>query len=121
MRLLLDEMISFRIAQELRDLGHDVEAIKRDRAEFESTPDIEIVRQLAREERAIVTNNVKDFVPIHNHLITAGEEHAGMLFTDDQSLPRNKASIPLWVQTLADVLRAQGDEAALKNRIRHLP
>lgn len=121
MKLLLDEMISFRVAAELRARGHDVEAIKRDRADLESTPDVEIVRQLARERRAIVTNNVKDLMPIHHRFAGMGESHAGMVFTHDSSLPRSKASIPLWAQTLETLLAAHPDDDALKDQVLHLP
>ena len=109
-KLLLDEMISLRIAAELRGRGHDVEAIKRDRPELESTAD-----------RTIVTNNVKDYLPIHHQVIAAGEEHAGMIFTYDDTMPRNKTSTPLWVRSLEALLTGHVKPGALKNRVHHLP
>jgi predicted nuclease of predicted toxin-antitoxin system len=119
-RLLLDEMISYRIAAELRSRGHDVEAIKRDRPELESIPDQAIVATLAAEERVIVTNDVDDFQPIHQRLIRAGKDHAGMVFTYDETMPRNKRSVPLWVTRLEDLLASHPADDALKNRVHHL-
>lgn len=121
MKLLLDEMISPRIARELRGGEFDVQAIKSDRPDLESVADLEIVRRLAAEKRAVVTNDVLDFQLIHNQMAAAGEEHFGMLFTNDATMPRNKASIPLWVKTLKAILEANPADDALRNRVRHLP
>jgi hypothetical protein len=49
-RLLLDEMISPRIARELRGRGHDVQAIKKDRPDLTSRGDREIVLQMAGDD-----------------------------------------------------------------------
>src|SRR5687767_13418014 len=113
-------MISFRIATELRTQGHDVVAIKRDRPHLESTPDIDIVRQATRESRTIVTNNVKDFMPIHHNLVATNEDHAGILFTTDKKLPRSKKTLGLWVQSLESVLTANPDDDAFKNKVAFL-
>lgn len=118
MKLLLDEMISPRIARELRGEGFDVQAIKSDRPDLETVADREIVRRIAAEKRAMVTNDVLDFQLIHNQLMAAGEEHYGILFTSDATMPRNKASIPLWVRTLKKLLEAGSTDDALRNRVR---
>jgi hypothetical protein len=51
------------------------------------------VVSLARaERRAIVTNNVRDFRPLHAELVAAGGEgHAGMVFVP-ANVPRTKAA-----------------------------
>ncbi len=121
MRLLLDEMISPRTARELREAGYDVQAVKRDRPELSGKSDRELVLRMATERRAIVTNDVEDFEIIHEQLLAAGEEHHGMIFTDDATMPRNKGAIPQWVQTLAGLLAAHTDEDWLRNQIHHLP
>ena len=120
MRLLLDEMISPRVARELRRHGHDVQAIKQDRADLASRGDREIVRLMAAEGRAIVTNDVADFQRIHDNHIAMGEAHHGMIFTFDATLPRTKAAIPQWVEALGGLLAEYRDEDALRNRIHHL-
>jgi predicted nuclease of predicted toxin-antitoxin system len=118
--LLLDEMISPRIARELREDGHDVQAIKKDRPELSGLPDREIVGLMASERRTIVTNDIDDFYPIHNRMLAAGEQHAGMIFTSDATLPRNRASVPLWVARLGELLAAREDDDALHNRVQHV-
>jgi predicted nuclease of predicted toxin-antitoxin system len=121
LRLLLDEMISPRIARELRSHGFDVQAIKSDRPDLETVADREIVRRMAAEKRAVITNDVLDFQLIHNRLLAAGGEHFGMVFTFDDTMPRNKPSVPLWVRTLRRLLGANPSDDALRNRVRHLP
>jgi predicted nuclease of predicted toxin-antitoxin system len=120
-KLLLDEMISPKIARELRGRGDfDVQAIKGDRPDLEAIADREIVRRIAVERRTLVTNDVLDFQLIHNQMLAAGEEHYGLIFTSDSTMPRNKASIPLGVSALEKVLTEHSAEDALKNRVRHL-
>lgn len=121
MKLLLDEMISPRIARELRKDGHDVQAVKQDRPDLASRADRELIRKMAAERRVIVTNDVADFQAIHDQILAAREEHHGMIFTFDATMPRNKSAIPQWVQTLADLLAAHIDEDWLRNQIHHLP
>lgn len=121
MKLLLDEMISPKIARELRGRGFDAQAIKADRPDLEAVADREIVRRIAVERRAIVSNDVLDFQLIHNQMMSAGEEHYGMVFTNDATMPRNKASVSLWVKTLAKLLKTNPSNEALRNRVRHLP
>jgi predicted nuclease of predicted toxin-antitoxin system len=115
-RLVLDEMISFRVASRLRSLGHDVVAIKRDRPELEQRADAELVRDLASERRAIVTTNVRDFRIVHERMLARSEDHYGIILTFDDTLPRSKSSITLWVQTLDAFLRAHARDDALRNR-----
>jgi predicted nuclease of predicted toxin-antitoxin system len=121
LRLLLDEMISPRIARELRNQGFDVQAIKSDRSDLETVADREIVPRMVAEKRAVVTNDVLDFQLIHNRLLAAGEEHYGLIFTNDASMPRNKASLPLWIRALRELLEANPADDALRNRVFHLP
>ncbi len=121
MKLLLDEMISPRIARELRAKDFDIQAIKSDRPDLETVADREIVRRMAAEKRAVVTNDVLDFQLIHSQLQASGEAHYGLVFTSDATMPRNKASIPLWVNTLKELLEANPADDALRNRVRHLP
>ena len=120
MRLLLDEMISPAIARELRERGFEVDAVKRDRPELEAVPDREIVQRMTAERRAVVTNDIADFLPIHERILASGEEHYGMLFTHDATLARNKAAVPTWVETLATFLAQHQADDALRSRVHYL-
>jgi predicted nuclease of predicted toxin-antitoxin system len=120
-RLLLDEMISPRIARDLREEGHDVQAIKKDRPDLIGRGDRELVRRMVTERRAIVTNDIADFQAIHDQCVAAGDGHYGMVFTFDATMPRTKDAIPQWVRTLSTLLADHGEENALRNRVHHLP
>jgi hypothetical protein len=120
LRLLLDEMISWRVAAELRGRGHDVVAVKRDRPGLESRLDPTVLASAASEQRAVVTNNVRDYHAAHERMRARGDDHYGVIYTYDDTLPRNKAAFPLWVSTLEAFLQAQPEDSALLNRVQHL-
>ncbi len=120
MKLLLDEMISPRIARQLRSKGFDVQAIKGDRPDLEALAEREIVRRMVVEKRVLVSSAVLDFQLIHNQLQAAGEEHYGLVFVSDSSVPRDKASASLHAKALKKLLKTNPADDALRNRVRHL-
>ena len=80
MKLLLDEMLAPAIARELRARGHDAEAIAG-HPDREALPDPEVLALARAEHRAVVTNNLRDYRPLHNDAITpGGPGHFGMIF-----------------------------------------
>lgn len=121
MKLLLEEMISWRIAVQLRSRGHDVVAVKRDRPQLERHIDPLVLAAAAAERRAVVTNNVRDYRLAHERTLARGDDHYGAIYTYDDTLARTKAAIPLWVTTLEQFLEAHPAEDALLNRTRVLP
>jgi hypothetical protein len=98
-----------------------VQAVKKDRPDLASRGDRDLVRQMATERRAIVTNDIADFQAIHDQCLAAGEEHYGMIFTFDATMPRTKDTLPRWVQALTKLLAEHAHEDALRNRVHHLP
>ena len=79
-KLMLDEMLSPAIAQQLRDRGHDVETIKGDPL-HEALSDPEVMNLARAQGRALVTNNLVDFRPLHHEAIApGGPGHFGMVF-----------------------------------------
>ncbi|MCY3559675.1 MAG: DUF5615 family PIN-like protein [bacterium] len=102
MRLLLDEMHAPRVAARLRERGHDAVAVK-ERAELTGMSDEDLLRAATADQRAVVTENVKDFAPLHQHIAAAGQNHAGLIFTHPRRFSR---SAPHHVQVLADALGA---------------
>lgn len=79
LRLLLDEMLSHRIARELRLRGHDVEAVNG-HPDWQAYSDREVFELARREGRAIVTNNVRDYRPLHHEAVQpGGRGHWGLI------------------------------------------
>lgn len=112
LRLALDHHYSPKIAQRLRDKEHDVLAVIELGWELEQD---EALLALCREEkRALLTNNVADFVVIARRWMAQGESHAGIVFTSDVSMPRSRKTIGRYVEALDRLMRERaGDEALL--------
>jgi hypothetical protein len=90
--LLLDEMFSDDIAGQLRKRGLDVLAVVADPG-LVGLPDDQVMAEAATAGRALVTANVKDFVPLDAQYRTTGRRHAGLIlvstetFRQDRSFP----------------------------------
>jgi predicted nuclease of predicted toxin-antitoxin system len=114
MRLLLDEMYPAAVAIALRDRGHDVIAVQEhqtlrqssDEALFDAAQDL---------GRAIVTENMVDFLPLHARTLGAGTSHHGLILTTNRRFPRHRRrAIGALVAALDQFLRSPlaRDEAA---------
>jgi hypothetical protein len=67
-------------ARELRARGHDVEAVAGS-PDREALSDPDVLALARAEHRAVVTNNLRDFRPLHHEAITpGGSGHYGMIF-----------------------------------------
>jgi hypothetical protein len=76
-RLFLDAHISGpRIAQALRNAGHDVRAADEER-ELDGVTDEELLSIATSEKRIMITFDVKDFPVIARRWAEAGRVHAG--------------------------------------------
>jgi hypothetical protein len=87
LRILLDAHVSGkRIANALRDAGHDVRAISEER-DLEGLDDPDVLSLAAHEGRILVTFNHRDFVPLLREWSEAGRPHAGcvLVFGIDHS------------------------------------
>ena len=112
MRLLLDEMYPPSLAAALRRRGHDVQAVK-ERSGLAGLDDEPIVLAVAEERRALVTENIRDFMPLVERLRSEGHRHYGVLFTSYRSFRRARATIGLYVRALDRYLRSHPGEDAL--------
>lgn len=70
----------------------------------------------ATERRAVVTNDVRDYRAAHDRTLARGDTHYGVVYTYDDTLPRSRASLPLWVATLDTFLATHPGEDALLNQ-----
>ena len=120
MKLLLDEMYSRRIAEQLRELGHDVVSAQ-ERVDLTGSSDRSLFELMRTERRTILTNNVKDFALLVAEAAQAGSPHAGVLFSSDRSLPRRRDRIQVYVDLLDSLMRAHPDDEGLADAVRWLP
>lgn len=87
MKLLLDEMCPAFIAEQLRARGHDAVSVHDEPGR--GTPDDEVFSHARSHGRAVVTENVRDFRPLAEALLVAGDNHAGVVFTIEKRWPRS--------------------------------
>lgn len=120
MRLVLDEMYSPQIASQLRSRNHDVLSVS-ERPDLMGRSDEELFAAMAADNRAIVTNNAADFVPLLQRAAADGTGHAGLLLTSDRSLPRTKAGIGRYVAVLDELLASHSADDSFRNQMRWLP
>jgi hypothetical protein len=105
--LLLDEMFSDTIAQQLRTKGHDVLAVVADPS-LVALPDDQILSRAAATGRALVTANIKDFMPLDARYRGAGQTHAGLVLVSAKTFPQNRSFASAVTSALAALLDERG-------------
>jgi hypothetical protein len=100
--LLLDEMFTDYIAQLLRGQGYDVISVVADTA-LAGLPDDQILAYATAEGRALVTANIRDFVPLDTRYRAAGQSHGGLILLSTKTFPKSRG-YPSAVATALAVL-----------------
>jgi hypothetical protein len=112
-KLLLDEMTP-AIARELRSRGHDVQAVAG-HPDREALSDPEVLALARTERRALVTNNLRDFRPLHHEaILPGGAGHFGMVFIPG-GYRRTKADTGRIITALEAILARHPGERDLAN------
>jgi predicted nuclease of predicted toxin-antitoxin system len=117
LRLLLDEMDPSAVAEQLRHRGYDVSAVT-ERSDLRSLDDPALFGLAQQERRAIVTENIADFIPLADAADQRGQRHQGLILIDPAKFPRgNQWTIGRLVAELEAVLKAYADDKP--RNIRH--
>lgn len=101
--LLLDEMLSDHIAQQLRAKGYDVISVVADPA-MVGLPDEQVLAYATTQGRALVTANIKDFVPLDGRYRAAGQPHAGLILVSTKAFPQSRGFPSAITASLATLL-----------------
>lgn len=110
MKLLLDAMFAPVIAEQLRQRGHDAEAATA-RSDLEKLRDPELFAAAQAEQRALVTNNVGDFLEQDQVYRERGASHYGLILTSDHRFRRAQGgAVGHLVLALDRFLRTQPTE-----------
>lgn len=118
MKLALDHHYPIAIADQLRRAGHDVvAAVERG---WQREPDEVLLTRCVAEGRALLTNNVGDFMVIARNWAVRGQSHLGLILTSDSSLPRTRANIGTYVKVLDALLRDHPNDDALADQVQWL-
>lgn len=106
MKLLLDEMYPPAIAEGLRARGHDAAAVA-ERPELRGLSDPSLFAAAQTEGRAVVTENVRDFVPLADDHESRGAAHHGLVFVHPAKHPRGDPRTIGVMVTALDALAAR--------------
>jgi hypothetical protein len=109
-KALLDEQLSPRVARVLRERGLDVKAVG-ERTDLPEASDREVVDLAAVEQRAIVTNDIKDFRPIAAQRLADGRGHAGLILLP-AARSRSRDATGMLADAIETVMRAHPDGIA---------
>ncbi len=101
--LLLDEMFSDDIAQQLRAKGYDVISAVADQT-LVGLPDDQVLAYATTAGRALVTANIKDFVPLDGRYRAAGQSHAGLVLVSTKTFPQSRGFPSAITSSLATLL-----------------
>ena len=101
--LLLDEMFSGLIAEQLRAAGHDVLAVVTDPA-LVTLSDDQILAHATTSGRALVTANIKDFMPLDARYRAASQTHGGLILVSSKTFPQDRAYSAAITKALAALL-----------------
>jgi hypothetical protein len=97
-KALVDEQLSPQTAVLLREAGYDVVAVA-DRDDLVGRSDRVVLEVAATEERAVITNNIKDFRPLSGERLAQGRRHTGLIL-----LPSRRTRTRAAVTTLAGAI-----------------
>ena len=107
MRAILDEQLSPHIAVLLRQAGYDVDAVAS-RQDLAGRGDRIIFEAAYGEDRALVTNNVKDFRPLAAEWLAQGRVHAGLILLPSKRT-RTRDTIAAVAAAIENTLRDHPD------------
>ncbi|WP_419924766.1 DUF5615 family PIN-like protein [Candidatus Poriferisocius sp.] len=93
MKLLLDEMHSPTVARVLQEAGHDVHAVSSDPL-LRGMDDANLLQFAADTNRAIVTENVRDFAILISRWATGDTPHPNVIFTGQNRFNRRTVAYP---------------------------
>lgn len=93
MKLLLDKMHAPNIAVDLAGEAFDVVAVAA-QSDLRGMADEELLTYAATDRRALVTENVADFMPLATQWATEQKTHSGLIFTNPKRFNRSTLAYP---------------------------
>lgn len=109
-KLHLNEHLSWHLADQLRRYGFDVTSTV-EQGMIEEDDEAQFAFAVSQ-QRAIVTINHKDFVPLHERYVSKGVDHWGIILSTEES-------VQVYRRRLLRLLNAMSAED-LKNQIKWL-
>lgn len=113
-------MLDPDIGIQLKTRDWDVESIQLEHRILIGQDDQSVLAHSTRALRVLVTDNARDFVPLHASWLGQGRSHAGLLIASSRQYPCAKKTVGVWVQGVDAFLR-QPPSASLDNQYIWLP
>jgi hypothetical protein len=118
-RLLLDEMYPARLARALRERGLDAEAVD-ERPPLRGLADEELLALAAREGRALLSENVADFMRLYGEWGGSGRAHAGIVIALSGRFSRTPADYEAFVAALVELCSQRPGRGVLADAVHFL-
>jgi predicted nuclease of predicted toxin-antitoxin system len=104
-KLLLDEMISAVVAEQLRARDHHVDAVI-ERRELRGLTDRDLFEYAQAAERSLVTYNRDDFLELDRRYRSENRRHCGIVILNLRRFPQGPVSIGPLVTSLGRLIVA---------------
>lgn len=116
--LLLDEMLSGVIAEQLRTREIDCVAVV-EHPQLIGATDEDLLAHAVDRHRVLVTANVADFAAIATDWRAAGREHSGLVYVTNRAVPHDRSFVGAIVSSMSalrssDRLPRPGTETFLR-------
>jgi predicted nuclease of predicted toxin-antitoxin system len=112
LKLLIDEHYPPSIAEQLRERGHDAVSAQEE-ADLRGMTDPDLFAEAQRRSRAVLTENVADYLVLDAEYRSRNLAHWGLILTSNRTFPRGKATtVGALVKALDELLL----EADLEDR-----
>jgi len=98
-------MVPRSIARELREAGHDVDAVV-EHPELRGLPDQEQFDQATADARTLVTYDTADYLPVAARRAAEGQEHPGLILLSPARFPQGAPAAV--VKSLGALLDGEG-------------
>jgi predicted nuclease of predicted toxin-antitoxin system len=115
LRVWLDSHLSPALARALRERGYDVVALQDEPRSLRSLPDELLLADAARQGRAIVTYNARDFAPLHKVFLAGRRSHAGIVLISSRAIRQDDIGGQL--RALAAFVDEHAGETDLRDRL----
>jgi hypothetical protein len=118
-KLLLDEMYPARLARALRERDVDAEGVD-ERGPLRGLADEELLVVAAREGRALVSENVADFMRLYGEWGASDRRHAGIVIALSSRFSLTPAGYEALVDSLVELCAQRPGREALADAVQFL-
>ncbi len=98
-------MLDPYIGVQLQRRRWDVESIQGEHQDMLGLADVVVLERATQLGRALVTDNIRHFLPLHHRYLAEQKTHAGLILAHPRGYPRGKKTIGIWVRGLEQVLQ----------------